>query len=78
MDLGFKQAGYDIIWAIDNEENAVETYKKNIGDHIILGDINKIDLNEIPNADIVMVVDRHVNHFRLLAKKEMLKMLEGN
>lgn len=28
LDLGFKQAGYDIIWAIDNEKNAVETYKK--------------------------------------------------
>ena len=54
LDLGFKQAGYDIIWAIDNEKNAVETYKKNIGNHIILGDINKIDLNEIPNADIVI------------------------
>ena len=54
LDLGFKQAGYDIIWAIDNEKNAVETYKKNIGNHIILGDINKIDLNEIPNGDIVI------------------------
>ena len=54
LDLGFKQAGYDIIWAIDNDKNAVETYKKNIGNHIVLEDINKIDLNAIPNADVVI------------------------
>lgn len=54
LDLGFQKSGYDIIWAIDNEKNAVETYKKNLGDHIILGDINEFDINEIPKADVVI------------------------
>jgi len=27
MDLGFKNAGYDIIWANDFEKDAVKTYE---------------------------------------------------
>ena len=43
MDLGFKQAGFDIIWANDVFKDAVETYKLNLGNHIVLGDITTID-----------------------------------
>ena len=49
LDLGFIQAGFDIIWANDFSKEAVETYKTNIGDHIVLGDITKIPSSEIPN-----------------------------
>jgi len=48
LDLGFKQAGFDIIWAIDNSQDAVNTYKRNVGNDIICGDINVIDINQIP------------------------------
>ena len=34
LDLGFQKAGYEIIWAIDNNKNAVATYKENIGNHM--------------------------------------------
>jgi len=55
LDLGFKQAGFDIIWANDFFPDAVETYEKNIGKHIVLGDITKIDSSEIPdNFDILL------------------------
>lgn len=54
LDLGFKQAGYDIIWANDILKDACETYKLNIGDHIINEDITKVDLNIIPKADIII------------------------
>ena len=54
LDLGFQRQGYNIIWAIDNEANAVDTYKKNIGNHIVLGDINLIPLEKIPKADIII------------------------
>lgn len=54
LDLGFKAEGYNIIWAIDNTPNAVETYRANIGDHIICEDINKIDANALPKADVVI------------------------
>ena len=48
MDIGFIQAGFEIIWANDFNSDAVETYKKNIGDHITLGDITKIESESIP------------------------------
>lgn len=57
MDLGFKKAGFNIIWANDFEKDAVETYKKNIGNHIVLGDITKIDIRkELPDEDEVDLV----------------------
>lgn len=52
MDLGFKQAGFDIIWANDIDKTAIETYRYNIG-HIVEGDIREIDENEIPACDVV-------------------------
>lgn len=55
MDLGFKQAGFDIIWANDFVEDAVKTYSRNIGNHIVLGDITKIDSESIPDgADVII------------------------
>ncbi|MDM8292057.1 DNA cytosine methyltransferase [Faecalicoccus pleomorphus] len=54
LDLGFKQEGYDIVWAIDNNANAVATYKKNLNDHIICSDINYIDVTSIPSVDLVI------------------------
>jgi hypothetical protein len=49
LDLGFINAGFDVIWANDFFKEAVETYRKNIGNHIVLGDITKIPSSEIPN-----------------------------
>lgn len=54
LDLGFKLAGHEIIWANDLYEDAVHTYIKNMGDHIVMEDISKIDTSDIPDCDIVM------------------------
>ena len=54
LDYGFLKKGYKILWAIDNEKNAVETYKKNIGDHIICKDINEILVSSLPKCDVVI------------------------
>ena len=54
LDLGLIQAGNTVVWANDIDKNAVETYKKNIGDHIVLGDIKNIDIKKIPKADVVV------------------------
>lgn len=55
LDLGFKQAGFNIVWANDFNETAVSTYKKNIGSEIIHGDIRNINSSEIPNnPDVVL------------------------
>ncbi len=54
MDLGFMWSNYDIIWANDILQDACETYKRNIGDHIVCGDINEIKKSTIPKADILI------------------------
>lgn len=54
LDLGFIQAGHEVVWANDNFEDAVETYKVNIGDHIVCKDIREINSNEIPDHDILI------------------------
>ncbi|WP_419762032.1 DNA cytosine methyltransferase [Clostridium beijerinckii] len=53
LDLGFINAGFNIIWANDFDKYAVESYKANIGDHIKLGDINEL-LDEVPSHDVLL------------------------
>jgi DNA (cytosine-5-)-methyltransferase len=53
LDLGFKQAGYDVIWANDFEHSACKTYAKNFGPHIVEGSIVDIDFDKVPDADII-------------------------
>ena len=55
MDLGFKNAGFDIMWANDFDPDSVKTYRRNFGNHIVLGDIEKIRTNNMPdNPDVVI------------------------
>lgn len=54
LDLGFIMAGHTIVWANDMYEDAVSTYMKNIGRHIVLGDIKGIPSEDIPDCDIVI------------------------
>ena len=55
MDLGFINAGFDIVWANDFFKEAVESYKKNVDKRIVFGDITKIPSNEMPNnIDLVI------------------------
>ena len=55
MDLGFQKAGFEIIWANDFDKDSVDTYKKNFGSHIVLGDIKNIPSSDIPdNPDVVI------------------------
>lgn len=54
LDLGFIKAGHEIVWANDNFPDAVKTYRKNIGDHIVCEDISKIPSDQIPDHDILI------------------------
>jgi len=54
LDLGLIQAGHEIIWANDIFEDAVATYRNNIGDHVDTRDISQIPSCEIPSADVVV------------------------
>lgn len=50
--IGFKNAGFDVIYACDFDKYAVQTYRKNVGDHFIQADIKKLTHNDIPAADV--------------------------
>lgn len=54
LDIGFLDAGYNIVWANDFDKYAVQTYRANFGDHIVLGDINEIPLEDIPQHDVMI------------------------
>ena len=54
LDKGFDETGYNIIWANDFDKYAVKTYKANFDNTVVLGDINDIQLSEIPDCDILI------------------------
>ena len=53
FDIGFENAGFEIVWANDFDKYAVETYKANVGKHIVLGDI-RTEKENIPEHDILV------------------------
>lgn len=53
MAVGLRAAGYDLIYANDFDKNAVKAYRHNLGDHIVHGDITAIDIDTIPDADVI-------------------------
>ena|GEM_PF-156455 len=52
MDLGFKQAGYEIVYANDFDSDAQRVYEKNFG-KIDKRSILDVDEKEIPDCDIL-------------------------
>ena len=54
LDKGFVDAGYEVVWANDFDKYAVQTYQANFGDHIVLGDINKIEITDLPAFDMLI------------------------
>lgn len=54
LDLGLIQSGHEVVWANDFDADCVETYRSNLGDHIVLAKIEDIPSNEIPESDVVV------------------------
>jgi DNA (cytosine-5)-methyltransferase 1 len=54
LDLGLIQAGHQVVWANDNDPDAVATYRKNIGNHIVLAPIQEVASQDIPDCDVVV------------------------
>lgn len=53
LDLGFEQAGFELVWANDMDKYAVETYKANVNNNIVCNDI-RIAKKDIPNHDVLI------------------------
>lgn len=86
LDLGFVQAGHRIVWSNDIYPDAVSTYRRNLGDHVVCGDITKIQSSDIPDCDIVVGgfpcqgfsvanMKRHVGDSRNVLYRELLRVI---
>lgn len=54
IDLGFEQAGCEIVWANEIDKHACKTYRLNFGDeYLVEGDIKDISTKDIPRFDIL-------------------------
>lgn len=53
LDLGFDYAGFNIIWANDFDKWACQTYKANVNENIVEGDISQMK-NMIPDHDVLI------------------------
>lgn len=53
FDIGFSNAGFNVIWSNDFDKYAVQTFKENVHKNIILGDINNL-IDQIPTHDILI------------------------
>ncbi len=54
LDLGFKKAGHEIVWANDIDLDSTITYRKNIGNEIVHGSISEIPSKNIPDFDLLI------------------------
>ena len=54
IDLGFIQAGFEIVWANEKDHAACKTYRHYFGDdYLVEGDIKRIPADSIPNFDVL-------------------------
>ena len=54
LDLPFHRSGYNLVWANDFDESSCQTFEKNISKNIVHDSIENVDIDSIPDADIVL------------------------
>lgn len=54
LDKGFIDAGFKPQWALEIEKDMCDTYKYNLGDHIVQGDLSLYDVSLIPDAEVLI------------------------
>lgn len=77
MDLGAEQSGRArVVWAIDNEHWAVETYRRNLGRHVVEADITQTAVPDVP-CDILLA-GPPCQDYSTLWNHDGLKTARGN
>lgn len=51
--LGFKNAGFDVVWANEFDKHACITYRTNFKHTLIEGDVMEIDIKKLPAVDVL-------------------------
>lgn len=78
IDLGFIQAGFDIVWANEMDGAACRTYRHNFPNtNLIEGDIKRIATSDIPDCD-VLTAGFPCQPFSIAGLQKGFKDREGN
>lgn len=51
--MGFKNAGYDVLWANEFDKNACITYRENFNHQLIEGDVMEIKISNLEYVDVL-------------------------
>lgn len=54
IDIGFQDAGFDVIWANEFDKYAAETYSMNFNNQLVVDDIRNVKTKDIPDFDIMI------------------------
>lgn len=54
LDLGFQQAGFELLWAIDSDPLAIATYRDNVHECAVVGDVLAVEPPDGIAPDIVI------------------------
>lgn len=54
LDYAFKDPQFRFVYGVDFDKDACETYRNNIGNHIMCDDIRNVDAKDVPDADVVI------------------------
>lgn len=78
IDLGFQQAGFDIVWANEVDHDAATTYRVNFGDkHLVEKDIRQVNPHDIPEFD-VLVAGFPCQPFSIVGRQKGFEDPRGN
>ena len=78
IDLAFRQAGFDIVWANEFDRDAAKTYRYNLGsDHLVECDIKTVKTEDIPDFD-VLVAGFPCQPFSLAGRQKGFEDPRGN
>ncbi len=78
IDLGFEQAGFNVVWANEIDNATCKTYRHNFAStNLVEQDIHTIDVNTIPNFD-VLVAGFPCQPFSIAGKQKGFNDKRGN
>ena len=53
MDIGFHDAGFDVVWANDIDKNACATHRAWSGSEVVCSDVASLDIDRMPATDVI-------------------------